>query len=280
MRVRRNHLFLALTGHRSTAAVLLAMASFFSRAALTGRVAHCVAPRYLWLAPLGIVCLAALGLARLATGGGHHHHHHHPGDGHDRICSHDSGTDPPAWRRLVGHALLLCPLVLAAWVDPTGLSPEGRRKRAVPAGRGAAATPCQQTISWAFATGKPSNEGDVEENTGVAQDLTELTLRDIHERLSNGTADELAGGRVSLVGQVDVPGADAAQFGIMRMLVICCIADAITVGIDVLPLPGTKVTTGQWVRVDGILEHDRTGAPLILRAASVDRVPEPAYPYL
>lgn len=89
----------------------------------------------------------------------------------------------------------------------------------------------------------------------------------------------LARERVELVGQVvrGLPGAEGQQFSLVRLLMMCCAADARPVGIWVDPPAGGPWEDMEWVRVTGRPEfpllHGRR-LPL-LRAESISPCPPP-----
>lgn len=271
-----------LDARRSSALLLLAVASFLAWASLTGRVSRCVAPRYAWFTPCGAVLIGAMGLALLLREAGCGLH------GHD----HAGGCCASSPRRLVlSLAVLALPFVLAVTVDPVRLSSQGMRKREIPrgmaAGRDAGARALAGAIDWVFGAAASANaEKKVDDGVSDAeleQLLRTATVRDILDLVQAGKGKFVDGKFVTVIGIAEPSlSGKAGRFDLMRVVVVCCVADATAVSLDVAPLPGTTVEPGQWVRAEGVIRFDdaESFTVPVLHASAVVVIEEPSYPYL
>lgn len=72
------------------------------------------------------------------------------------------------------------------------------------------------------------------------------------------------------------------QFAVTRLLLICCAADAVPVGLICESEDGCPVAEGAWVRVEGTLEEGvYMQRPLtILKVTAVDAIEPPPQPYV
>ncbi len=106
------------------------------------------------------------------------------------------------------------------------------------------------------------------------------TVLDVWNLVQSGRAGELDGVFTSLIGQCQTWSAE--RFMLSRLVVTCCIADAATVTVEVVPPPGASVEDGAWVSVSGVFKLDAQSDPnsVALHAVSMNRIQEPADPYL
>ncbi|MBT3374809.1 MAG: DUF1980 domain-containing protein [Lentisphaerae bacterium] len=281
----------------TNALLLLGVTVFLLWAAWTGRVGRCVAPRYVWMTPFGALFVAAMALAKMLRVREAHSSEQSACDsdhGHSgSCCGHaHSMVSMPAWRRGIHRGIICLPFALAWVVDPAKLSTEGLRKRQAPArthiGARAAARRLDAAFQWVFDLGSSATAAQSDPASGPGGesdlDLSQATVRDVVNWSDNGREAELEGRFVSLIGQADrLPGESERAFDLMRVVVICCIADAVTVSLKALPMLGDRVTPGTWLRVGGIIQYeDMDGMPVpVLKASTpVELVPEPDYPYL
>ena len=276
-----------LDARRRSALLLLAVASFLAWASLAGRVARCVAPRYAWLTPCGALLIAAMGVAFLVR--------QVEAAGTEPM---DAPADPAvqAWppspgRLLLNLAVIALPFVLAVIVDPMRLSSEGMRKREIPKSvsgmSGAGDAALISAMDWVFGVSF-SGSGGTQVGAGASDaDVEELlraaTVRDVLDLVQSGKGKLLDGKFVTLIGMGEPSQSDSGRrFDLMRLVVVCCVADAITVSLDVVPLPGTSVRSGRWVRAEGIIRFDdgESCTVPVLHASTVVVIEEPSYPYL
>jgi uncharacterized repeat protein (TIGR03943 family) len=242
---------------------LALVAAFLTYGAATGRVRLFVAPAYIWLPPAAAVLLAAMALARLRQV---------LQRGTDCDCAaHAAG--PMRW---LLAAALAAPVALGAAVDPQQFSPKGVRKRRI------AAAPrdveLERAVAWAL--GRAAAETPPPAAVALP---AEPTVLDLYRAAEQGSAAALAGRFVTVVGQCDpLPDDDGRRFALYRLVVTCCIADALTVTLDAIAPEGAKIEPRQWVRVEGLLHVERpeAGGALLIRAAAVTPIPTPAAPYL
>lgn len=116
----------------------------------------------------------------------------------------------------------------------------------------------------------------------LARDSSTWNLLDWGSALSV-RGDELIGQPADVVGFVfhgDGAGPDA--FYVVRYVVTCCAADGAGVGLPVVWADGHTLPENGWVRVAGNIDRATVGGAeqLVLRAASVEPVPQPESPYL
>lgn len=198
-------------------------------------------PRTQWVVPAGAV---ALGLAALLYARGTH-----PSDDPER----------PSLREVAGAVALVLPIVIATVLSGASLG------------------------SLAASQKLSARGVDLSELARLRSGETgELTFLDLKAAADD---KELAkdrgirpGAPVQVTGFVTHAGGD--HFEIARFYISCCVADAIPVGVTVLP--GTSrpvhVQQDEWVTVTGaIVRQDDRYA---IRALKVTRVSEPKHPYL
>lgn len=95
--------------------------------------------------------------------------------------------------------------------------------------------------------------------------------------------EDLAGSPADVVGFVfQDPELGADAFYAVRYVVTCCAADGAGVGLPVVWAGGAALPENGWVRVRGVIEQaDLAGRRQpVLRASSVEPVPQPDNPYL
>jgi uncharacterized membrane protein YcgQ (UPF0703/DUF1980 family) len=109
------------------------------------------------------------------------------------------------------------------------------------------------------------------------------TLLDLETAVQNGQRDALRGAFVTVIGRAQLwsPGR-SDRFDMVRLVITCCVADARGTSAEVLGVPGLKVGDGEWLRVSGTLQFDSDADPNlpVIKAASIQKIPEPQSPYL
>lgn len=164
--------------------------------------------------------------------------------------------EPLGRRDAWGLALILVPVVAVLALPPAALGSYAASRRSVSAGFGGT-------------TADPSSG--------------EVTLVDVAGAMWSQTAadalTERGGSEVSFVGfVVRREGMPPDEFILTRFLVSCCVADALSVQVRVVGAPPGELEEDQWVRVRGILYP--LAEEVVVDAASVEPVPQPAEPYL
>jgi len=277
---------------RANALLLVGIALFLAWASLTGRVSRCVAPEYAWLTPLGALFVAAMGVAALRSLPGHHHgpHDEHEHDEHGHACP----TCAHGQRLWLNRAIMALPFALALAVDPVRLSPEGVRKRRAPRTSAASLSKrarearLEAAFDWILGGAPAAAEPGADRARGAADedadiDLANATVKDVLDWALAGKSRALDGKFVSLIGQAaPCESGEPGRFYLVRLVVVCCIADARGVDIEVAAPPGAATESMVWVKASGVLrfqQGDLSPAP-VLHAATVERVPEPGQPYL
>jgi len=270
------HVIRHIDDRRWNTIVLLLVALFLAWASGTGRIRRYLAPRYVWLTPVGAAFVFAMGAVGLAHAGNRHAHDH---DHHGHACS-CGGHGGRAW---LYRVCLIAPFVAAAIVDPSTMSGEGKRKRQMSSQFSGTDVALRSAVSWILGVAaQPSTPG---EKAGSSESVLpkKPTVRDIFNAALQGDQTQIEGRFVSVIGQCEPrEGAGSNRFDLMRMVVICCIADASAVAVEVAPLPGTGVEPGEWARVSGVIKFDSPYDPSlpVVHASMIEKIPEPDYPYL
>lgn len=222
----------------ATSAVLAAWAGLFWWLLLAGRSSLYLSARTDWVVPVGALLLTVAAAGQLAF-------------------SRAADPEPLTGRRAWALAVLTVPVVTVLAVPPASLGSYAASRRSSFAGSG-------------FVTSAE------EISTG------DLTLADI-AGAQTGTGRRAlvrrAGEDVSLVGFVTHDDGDtASEFTLTRFLVSCCVADALSVQVQVVGAPPGRFKADQWVRVTGAMYP--LGKEVIVDASEVTPVPRPARPYL
>lgn len=244
---------------------LLVLAAFLVFSFFAGRLRLFIAPAYLWLPPLAALALSAMGLARLNA---------HLRGRTSCECEREGGS---AVSKSICAALLILPILFALGVNPRGFSAEGVRKRLVsapPRDR-----PLEQAIDWVLGLNTPERKAAAA-SVSLPKNPTVLDLLNVS---SQADPKALEGRFVTVIGQCTLPeGPASGRFGLYRLVVTCCIADATAVSVEVARKPTLKLRSGQWVRAGGILKFDGTTDPSlpVVHAATVSPIAEPREPYL
>jgi len=89
--------------------------------------------------------------------------------------------------------------------------------------------------------------------------------------------EEFANQRVTLVGQYVPPRSDDGNFDLVRMIMVCCAADARPLGVKITAPAPTGVDSTGWVRVTGIARFEENGGVFEPRieGATVEQVEAP-----
>jgi putative membrane protein len=222
----------------ATGLVMAGWAGLFWFLVATGRTPLYLSSRTAWVAPLGAILLTVAAAGRL-------------------LSARSARPKPIAPRQAWGLALLLFPVVVLLALPPSTL--------------GAYAAARRSPIGGAYVSGS----GDVSSG--------ELSLSDVATALWSPRAMEAlaqrAGSRVSFIGFVTHrPGMASDEFLLMRFVVTCCVADALSVQVRVVGAPSGQFAEDQWVRVDGTIYP--LGKEVLVKATSVEPVPRPDRPYL
>lgn len=223
------------------AAVLLAWASFFAYLWFSGEMTRYLGPRTYWVVAFGGTVLALAALGHLSTL--------------------RRGAPPPTAGEVLGHLLLIAPLVAVAAVPRAELGSLAAHKKSAGGG-----------IASISAIVPPEPEPGAP-----------LSFIDIHfaERsppyaAAVGAAE---GTPVSLTGFVTRLPEGSATFELTRFYVSCCAADAIAypVEVEAAGLPD-GVGLDDWLEVEG--ELAAAGDGLVVRPSSIVPVDAPDEPYL
>lgn len=226
------------------AGLLLGLGVYFTVLIVTGSLNNYINIRFVWLAYVAAVIFFLLGaysLYDLMRPDPHHHAHAHGG---------------LSW----GVLVVGLPLVLGALIpsQPLGVEAVG----------GSISTTAVNAVNATTFTVAP-------EYRNVLDWL----------RVFSSTADftALEGEPADVIGFVYTePGMAADEFMAARFTLSCCVADASAIGLPVLWSDTPGLTPGAWVQVKGVIGVDEANGETrpVLRATTVEAVPQPEHPYL
>lgn len=203
------------------------------------------------LAALGLLILAQTILPRRRPAGVEPEHDHH---------SHDHGEAAPAW----GLFAVALPVILGLLIP------------ARPLGAAAIANKGVNTSAPLVAGGGQTVTLDI---APVDRNILDWV------RMFNYASDpaSLSGQPADVIGFVYQDSRlGQNEFLVGRFAINCCVADALAIGMAVQWPGASSLAANSWVRVRGPVEASTVGGQRIplIRAESVDQVPEPAQPYL
>jgi uncharacterized repeat protein (TIGR03943 family) len=226
------------------AAVLLGLGVYFVALLVTGNLTHYINLRFAWLTVLAAALFFLLGAARLLglmrPSNGGH--------GHTHVLT---------WGAV---ALLAAPLLLGVGVPSEPLGAE-----AVSGSLGAAPVGVVSDLTFAVAP-EQRTVLDWLRAFSAAPDLTALT-----------------GLPADVIGFVYIePNTPPDEFMAARFTIACCVADASAIGLPVRWAAASELAQGAWVQVRGQIEVETVDGELrpVLRAETVEIVPQPEHPYL
>jgi uncharacterized membrane protein YcgQ (UPF0703/DUF1980 family) len=107
----------------------------------------------------------------------------------------------------------------------------------------------------------------------VALEVTDLLYGESEESLRK----EFTGKTIEVVGQY-LPGSKPNEFKIVRMLIVCCAADARPIAVPVQAEKTVSAADMSWVKVIGIAEFQESGggkAKVIFKAAEIEPTDPP-----
>jgi putative membrane protein len=221
--------------------VLVGWAAFFAYLYLSREMTRYLGPRTYWVVPFGA---ALLGIAVVA---------HVPG------LRSSEAAPRPSRREVIGHVVLIAPLLAALVVPAPALGALAANKKST--GGGLA------TVSSV-----------VPPDPSAGREVRFLEIHYANESQEFADAIGIVDGyEVSLVGFVGQPTATPeGAFDLTRFYVSCCAADAIPYSVMVVDGPRAPIDT--WLRVTGHLE--RRNSTFVLVPDAIDRIGEPKDPYL
>jgi uncharacterized repeat protein (TIGR03943 family) len=252
---------------------ILALALFLLHSIASGRLVFFLAPAFLWLPPVAALLLIAMAAARART----LREHSHPACTCECHAADHSHTTPRGMRILYVIGLLL-PIALALAVHPTQFSVRGLQKRRAPATARDAAL--ERAVAYVLGIDAAPKGTPATKTSALG---TEPTVPQILAASEEGLGPELDGLFVTILGQ-STPRENAPRpaFDLYRLVVTCCVADAVALSIEVVAPPDTPIPTGRWLRAAGILRLEgEAGVKLpVLHAVGITEIPPPQNPYL
>jgi uncharacterized repeat protein (TIGR03943 family) len=228
--------------------LLIGLGLFLYSRLLSGAITFYINQRLTWLTWGATLALLIMGIAqgqRILNRTSHIAHRQSPG--------------LPVWSYLA----LLVPLFLGVVIppQPLGASVAGNRGLTSAAG-----------IAQEKAVSSPTGVPDRRDILGWLRAFG-----------SDPDPEAFAGQAVEVVGFVYHDGEMATdQFMVARFLIVCCVADAVPVGLPVRYAEATHLELDTWVRVRGTFAAGEVwGERLpVIAAEEVTVVPQPAQPYL
>jgi uncharacterized repeat protein (TIGR03943 family) len=224
--------------------VLVAWTAFFAWLWGSGEVVRYLGPRTEWVVPAGTIglVLATAGYAYATRGG--------------------ADSERPPRREVLGALALLLPIVTAALVANASL--------------GSLAASKKLTARGVDVTALARLDSD------KARPVSFLDLSAAGEDASFAREQNIRPGRpVELVGFVSKGASARRPFELSRFYITCCVADALPVGVTVVPgvvRQASAERKDQWLAVTGTVV--RRGRGYAVRAESIRKVTQPKDPYL
>lgn len=217
--------------------------------------------------------------------------------GHDHGCGCHHGHEDEGRSRLsagavFGFAVLLLPVCTALFVSPNQFGEAAVKNRGI-------VTSISQLPSAAFNASSPDDapalaagedlpdvadwpqdqEEGVEYFTRGADGSIELETIDLLFAAEEpALREQFEGQRVAVTGQYVPSGSgNADRFDLVRMLMVCCAADAKPVGVSVVSAQPSKAPRMGWIRVTGTarFREDSGSTQPLLEAAKIEEVPAP-----
>ncbi len=247
---------------------ILVIATFLAYSYFADIVRLFVAPNYVWFSLASSIALFAMAFARLRA--------------HFQGYVSGEMEEQSAWQVPLSACvvILILPVGLALHVQPRSYSSEGFAKRRET--RPLPNADLAQAFHWVSGT-----ETALEEDSTATILLPEQpTILDLLNVVRDGRAKTLEKQKqfVSVIGQsVLSHGGDDRRFDLYRLVVTCCIADALAVSVEVArPTTDAPLEAEGWVRVEGIVKFDSKIDPSqpVIHATTITRIPEPREPYL
>jgi putative membrane protein len=221
--------------------VLVGWAAFFAYLYLSREMTRYLGPRTYWVVPFGAILLGVAALSHVIG------------------LRRSEAAPRPSRREVIGHMVLIAPLLAALVVPAPTLGALAANKKST--GGGLA------TVS-SIVPPDPSTD-------------REVRFLEVHyANESREFADAMGivdGFEISLVGFVGrSAGSPEGAFDLTRFYVSCCAADAIPYSVTVVDGPEVAIDT--WLEVTGHLE--RRSSTFVLVPDAIDRIDEPKDPYL
>jgi putative membrane protein len=243
------------------AAALLLLGLYFCETLITGEIAFYIAPQFFWLAGLaGLIFLAmgAVNIAALLA--------EKPTSADSELALHPLETPGLSNRVQISWlvlAIIAFPVALGVFLPAKPLSASaignGGLSLSLNSAPGAAATftiaPQERNVlDWSRAFSSSANP------------------------------DEFAGQPADVIGFVyrDIRFAEASQFMVGRLTMVCCTADALAIGVIIETTDALTWPQDSWVRVRGqiqVRQFDGQPTPMLI-AESIEPTDMPARPYL
>lgn len=247
---------------------LLVIATFLAYSYFADIVRHFVTPNYIWFSLATSIALFAMAIARLRA----HCHGYVSGELEEQS----------AWKVPLSACVvvLILPVGLALCVQPKSYSSEGFAKR-----RETRPLP-NADLAQAFHWVSGMETAEEEDSIAIVLLPEQPTILDLLGVVRDGRAKTLEQQKpfVSLIGQCVLSHGDGdRRFDLYRLVVTCCIADALAVSVEVArPTTDDPLEAEGWVRVEGIVKFDSKIDPSqpVIHATTITRIPEPREPYL
>ncbi len=209
----------------------------------TGNIRRFINPRLSFLSVLALLMFSAMFFASLRKDAKHDKHEHHC-----ECCHHEMEHFSKA------NLILLLPLFLAICVAPETLSYQASNTDALPP-LGSGSSQIQIT---APSGPLPDMKLIVPAEQPVPVKYEEYTQLDIGNILFDtrkSAKQKLTGSKVFLQGLVlRSPELNADEVVVYRMVISCCVADGIPLGVTVKLPEGTQFNNGEWIGVEGTIQ--------------------------
>lgn len=212
----------------------------------TGNIRRFINPKLSYLSVLALLMLGGMFLASLRQNKKQDHHENH--DHHCECCRHEAESFPKV------NLILLLPLFLSMFVTAETISyqPSNTESGSLPEPK-----PAQTQIS--VPSGAPANwRLEIEKGESALVEYEEYTQLDIGNILFDkrqAFKDKLTGSNIYLQGLVvGFPELKAGEIVVYRMVISCCAADSLPLGVIVKLPEGSRFNDGEWIGVEGAVQ--------------------------
>lgn len=233
-----------------TSIVLAGYAFFLASLLTTGKINRFINPRLSYLSVLTVLMLGGMFLASLrrVSQAEHGHHHHDPEHGHCECGRHNPEHFSKA------NLLLLLPLLLSLFIPAETISYQPSTVSSSPP-PGSGQTQTEITAPSGIVADR-QRLPPIKEGIGLQyEEYTQLDIGNILFDLRQAPKDKLVGSKIFLQGlAARFPELQEDEIVVYRMVISCCVADGLPLGVIVRLPEGTKFNTGEWIGVEGTIE--------------------------
>jgi putative membrane protein len=233
----------------------------------TGTIRRFINPRLSFLSILALLMLGGMLFASFKDSKANEH------DQQCECCHHEEKQFPK------GNLILLLPLLLSMFVPPDTLSYQQPNDQHQPSGN-------IPQIKTSGQPGQPANWkiSSLENNLAQSEyeEYTQLNIGDIIFDTLKAPKQKLLNSKIFLQGiALHSNQLKENEIVVYRMVISCCAADGMPLGVTIKLPEGTKFTDGEWIGVEGTIQFLPFKEDLKnLEPVAYMVPPEKIYPYL